>query len=1017
MNGQLHTFASRVFALFGLITVLSTFGCGGGGSPVNNAPPTTYTVGGTVAGLAGTGLVLQNNGGNNLSVTANGSFTFTAALASGAAYNVTVSTQPSNPTQTCAVTSGTGTVSSNVTSVAVACTTNTYTVGGTVSGLSGSGLVLQDNGGNNLAVTANGSFTFTTAINSGTAYSVAVLTQPSDVSQTCVASSNSGTVTSSDVTSVAVACTTDTFTVGGTVSGLAGTGLVLQDNGGNNLAVTANGSFTFTTAIASGAAYNVTVLTEPSALSQTCVPSLNTGTVTNKNINNVAVVCTTDTFTVGGTVSGLTGTGLVLQDNGGNNLAVSASGPFTFTTALASGTAYSVTVFSQPSTQSCSVTNGTGTVTGAAVNTVAVSCAASPFTALTATMTIARAGHTATLLPNGMVLITGGINSLTPPPVFNSAELYNPTTQTFTTLTATMASTRYDHTATLLPTGQVLLTGGVNSSGSVLDTAELYDPVANTFTALTATMTSARRGHTATLLPKGQVLITGGVDNTLYTAALDTAEIYDPTAQTFTALTSTMVTALVYHTATLLPSGQVLLAGGEEGNGYGTALNTAELYNPTANTFTALSATMTTARFSHTATLLPTGEVLLAGGSMNGTGGSGGQGTVLNSAELYDPTANTFTALAATVTSTHELDGATFHPAVTALVATLTAARELAAAALLPNGQVLITGGFSATGTALNTGEVYEALPPSVQTFTALSPSLPSAVVGHSATRLPNGKILLAGGFNASETVLNTAQLYDPVANAFTAVAAKMTTARGGHAATLLPNGLVLITGGATTAQGSPTLDSAELYDPVANTFTALSATMTSARSGHTATLLPNGLVLITGGFTDTITALNTAEVYNPTTQAFTALSATMVSTRGGHTATLLPTGMVLLAGGFNDSDTNLNTAEIYNPTAGTFTALTATMTSSRDQHTATLLPNGLVLLAGGSTSAHGDPALNTAELYDPVAGTFTATTNTMTTAREFDAAALLPNGTVLLTGGATNPFPTIIGTVEVYQP
>ena len=177
--------------------------------------------------------------------------------------------------------------------------------------------------------------------------------------------------------------------------------------------------------------------------------------------------------------------------------------------------------------------------------------------------------------------------------------------------------------------------------------------MANTFTALTATMTSARRGHTATLLPTGQVLITGGVDNTLRTAALDTAEIYDPTAQTFTALTSTMVTALVYHTATLLPSGQVLLAGGEEGNGYGTALNTAELYNPTANTFTALSATMTTARFSHTATLLPTGEVLLAGGSLNGTGGSGGQGTVLNSAELYDPTASTFTALAATATSGH----------------------------------------------------------------------------------------------------------------------------------------------------------------------------------------------------------------------------------------------------------------------------------------------------------------------------------------------------------------------------
>ena len=349
MNRQPHTSGSRVFALLGLVTVLTAFGCGGGGSPTNNTPPVTYTVGGTVSGLAGSGLVLQDNGGNNLAVSASGSFTFSTALASGSTYSVTVSTQPSSPTQTCVVSSGTGTVSGNVTSVAVACTTNTYTVGGTVSGLSGSGLVLQDNGGNNLAVSANGSFTFTTALNSGTAYSVTVLTQPTTLSQTCVASSNSGTVTSSNVTSVAVACTTDTFTVGGTVSGLAGMGLVLQDNGGNNLAVSASGSFAFTTAIASGAAYNVTVLTEPSDLSQTCVSSLNTGTVTNKNITSVSVVCTTDTFIVGGTVSGLTGTGLVLQDNGGNNLAVSANGPFTFTTALASGTAYSVTVFSQPS--------------------------------------------------------------------------------------------------------------------------------------------------------------------------------------------------------------------------------------------------------------------------------------------------------------------------------------------------------------------------------------------------------------------------------------------------------------------------------------------------------------------------------------------------------------------------------------------------------------------------------------------------------------------------------------------
>ena len=996
MNSQPHTFDSRVLALFGLIAVLSTIGCGGGGSPINNSPPVTFTVGGTVSGLAGTGLVLQDNGGNNLTVSANGSFTFTTALASGTAYSVTVSTQPSTPTQTCVVTSGTGTVSSNVTSVAVACTTNTYSVGGTVSGLSGSGLVLQDNGGNNLAVSAGGAFTFTTAIASATAYSVTVLTQPTNLSQTCVPSSNTGTVTSSNVTNISVVCTTDTFTVGGTVSGLAGTGLVLQDNGGDSLAVTANGSFTFTTAVASGTAYSVTVLTQPSDLSQTCVPSLNTGTVTSKNVTNVSVICTTDTFTVGGTVSGLAGTGLVLQDNGGNNLAVSANGPFTFTTKLASGTTYTVTVLTQPSNsaQTCGVTSGSGTVTSGVVNTVAVTCVTSSgqaFTALTAAMTTARYDHTATLLPNGQVLITGGFDGSFAG--LNTAELYNPTAGTFTALTATMTTPRYGHTATLLPSGQVLITGGLSNS-TTYNSAEVYDPVANTFTALTATMTTARAGHTATLLPNGKVLITGGLTGG---TGLDTAELYDPVANAFTTVTATMTTARSAHTATLLPNGLVLLAGG---NGSTSNLNTAELYNPTAQTFTALTATMTTARDGHTATLLPDGMVLITGGYLTGPV----TGPAYNTAELYNPTAQTFTALTATMTSD----------------------RANHAATLLPSGLVLLTGGTNGSGTpgdepALNTAEVYEALPPSVKTFTALTATMTTVRTDHTSTLLPTGLVLLTGGCNNS-TALNTAELYNPTTNTFTALTATMTTARIGHTATLLPTGQVLITGGFNNLGSEAPLNSAELYDPVANTFTALTATMTTVREQHMATLLPNGLVLITGGWNSSFVALDAAELYNPTTQTFTALTATMTSGRVAHTSTLLPNGQVLIAGGGVIYGVNtLNTAELYDPVANTFTALTATMTALRGGHIATLLPSGQVLIAGGFSLANGSgTVLNSAELYNPVAQTFTALTATMTTVREFAAAALLPNGLVLITGGSPNgsaAFSTGTSTAEVYAP
>ena len=177
--------------------------CGGGNGGSSNAA-VTYTIGGTVSGLSGTGLVLEDNSGNNLPVSTNGPFTFTTGIVNGSAYSVSVSSQPSVPTQTCVVTNGNGTLAgANVSNVQITCTTNSYTIGGIITGLSGS-LVLQDNGGNNLPVSANGGFTFTTAIASGSAYEVMVLTQPS--MQSCVVTNGSGTVASTNITGVQVAC-------------------------------------------------------------------------------------------------------------------------------------------------------------------------------------------------------------------------------------------------------------------------------------------------------------------------------------------------------------------------------------------------------------------------------------------------------------------------------------------------------------------------------------------------------------------------------------------------------------------------------------------------------------------------------------------------------------------------------------------------------------------------------------------------------------------------------------------
>ena len=163
-----------VFAVVVNVTMLSA--CGGSdGSGMSPSPALTYTVGGTVTGLRGANLVLQNNGGDDIGVAADGSFTFASSVAGGDSYAVTVANQPIGPWQTCTVTNGNGVVgTAEVTDVAVKCTTNGYAVGGTVSGLSGSGLVLQNNGGDDLPVAADGEFRFTSPVPSGRGYDVTV---------------------------------------------------------------------------------------------------------------------------------------------------------------------------------------------------------------------------------------------------------------------------------------------------------------------------------------------------------------------------------------------------------------------------------------------------------------------------------------------------------------------------------------------------------------------------------------------------------------------------------------------------------------------------------------------------------------------------------------------------------------------------------------------------------------------------------------------------------------------------
>ena len=293
-------FLSSARAGMALAALFTLSACGGGGSGASGGggegggtpTPQTYAIGGSISGLSASGLVLQDNTGDNLTVSAGAtSFTFAKSVSAGGQYSVTISSTP--PNTSCSITNAAGVVAAaNVTNVAVTCAPIAYTIGGTLSGLSGSGLVLQDNGGDDLTVAAGASsFSFATPIASGGAYAVTILTQPAD--QTCAVTNGKGNVAATKVTNVAITCGPPSYTVGGTITGLTSTGntLVLQDNGGDTLTVTAGGGFTFKTHLAGGAAYSVTVLTHPTTPAQACSVTNGTGAIGTSDITNITVNC------------------------------------------------------------------------------------------------------------------------------------------------------------------------------------------------------------------------------------------------------------------------------------------------------------------------------------------------------------------------------------------------------------------------------------------------------------------------------------------------------------------------------------------------------------------------------------------------------------------------------------------------------------------------------------------------------------------------------------------------------
>jgi YVTN family beta-propeller protein len=625
----------------------------------------------------------------------------------------------------------------------------------------------------------------------------------------------------------------------------------------------------------------------------------------------------------------------------------------------------------------------------------------------TGAMNYARGVHTATVLPNGKVLVAAGYGATGATGEHATAELYDPVTGVWS-VTGSLSTARHYHTTTLLKNGKVLVVGGHDGTQiGVTATAELYDPATGTWSA-TAPMITARAVQSAILLQNGNVLVAGGGDGS---TCLNSAEIYDPATGTWSS-TGALPEGLQFSTATLLPNGKVLLTGGNAPDGSVRAKS--YVYDPAAGIWTE-TATMTNARTAHSAVLLPNGKVFVVGGNnSNGfpdvtelfdpvvetwslsttlsmgrefatatlmstgevlTVGGMNYNGILNSAEVYD------------------IDDATAIPTMNEV-----GDREHAVGTILLDGTVLITGGQPLNGPTHDTAEIYD---PAITLFTATTGTMGSPRYYHNATLLPNGKVFVSGGNNYYDGAwhyLNSTDLYDPVARTFSA-GANLLTPRAGHTSVLLADGTVLVAGGDNGGY-SP---AAEIYDPNTNT-TKVTGSMKRSRAWFASVLLKSGKVLIVGGSS---LGDNTCELYDPTTGLFTLTGSTNVFHGNYMTATLLPNGKVLVAGGYTGSQ--VNDAEIYDPETGTFT-LTGSFNKSHWMHQAILLHSGKALILGG-TANYPDSVIYP-ELYDPATGQFTTVANPMVSSYRADfVAALLSDGSVLSAGGQSNQ------TGEIFYP
>jgi hypothetical protein len=616
-------------------------------------------------------------------------------------------------------------------------------------------------------------------------------------------------------------------------------------------------------------------------------------------------------------------------------------------------------------------------------------------------------GATATTLLDGRVLVTGGNDGMTGA-VLDAASMLDVVGDTFTAV-GPMLTARDFHTATRLRDGRVLIVGGVTADGLTIADAELFDPATDTFSP-TGSLTFGRGGHSATLLRDGSVAIIGGYSSDAGGRAgtLATAEIYDPATGAFRTVEST-ATARANHSAVALGDGRVLIVGGlsefqPQGGGRGY-LGSADLFDPSSEVFTAAAGSLTTERSGASATLLPDGDVLVAGG-----GNSFGSPL---SAELFDPGLQRFTKAGDT-----------------------SSLKTITVAPLLADGRVFMPG----AGRAPDGGsELYLPGGRPVSTPSPLASERPPIIGvpvsgvtlrrGHTATGLPDGRVLITGGQGGDQNdFLQTAEVFDPTTGVSVATGS-MASIRVDHAAVPMPDGRVLVIGGGFDPGG------AEVYDPDTGTFGPVPQEIDDALEGHR--VLPvmgltDGLLLLEDD-ARTLTLLDMATgQLTPAGDACywfeggVALSdgrlfggcgadtGAIISDPALGTSVpapgisgeiwepyLLPDDLILGAsrqGGEIDA-VRMTYDLLYDPASGELRRITADTASSPMAGTTVTLPDGRLLMVGGDLGVTSDAV----RILDPDGWQYREV-GRLVTPRTDATATLLPDGRVLVVGGTSRP-------------